>query len=163
MGGTIDSYYDGIKETSVPNQKTIIPQYIGNLKLQRERVLFTTVCLKDSRQITSEDHKKVAKVIAGSKATRIIITHGTYTMPDTARYIEAHLNSKKNNKKIILTGSFIPLNGFTMSDGGFNIGFALGVMDYIKEGVYVAMNGRLFRASEVIKFASEGVFSSILK
>ena len=89
-GGTIDSYYDGTKDTAVPNQESVIPGFIKNLKLPIEHQ-FTTVCMKDSRTITDEDRSAMINVIQESTATKFIITHGTYTMPDTARYLKTHL------------------------------------------------------------------------
>jgi L-asparaginase len=95
-----------------------------------------------------------------SPAKNIIITHGTYTMPDTARFIASRI--KNNTKIIILTGSMIPLLGFSPSDAGFNLGFALGQFDSLTPGVYVAMNGQIFTPLEVVKLVSQGRFSSIL-
>jgi L-asparaginase len=63
--------------------------------------------MKDSRNIDSEDRKNLCKCIEESEESYILITHGTYTMPDTARYLEVHLG--KIEKTIILTGSMIPI------------------------------------------------------
>ena len=89
-GGTIDSHYDGMKDTAVPNEESIVPAFIKNLKLPIEYE-FTTVCMKDSRAITDEDRAQMLATIETSSAKKFIITHGTYTMPDTARYLEDHV------------------------------------------------------------------------
>jgi L-asparaginase len=85
-GGTIDSYYEATKDTAVPNKESIIPEYIQSIKPFDLDAEFTTVCMKDSRDITSEDRNQILKTIEDSSHNKILITHGTYTMPDTARF-----------------------------------------------------------------------------
>ena len=157
-GGTIDSYYDGTKDTAIPRERSILPQFFKVLKLYDE-ISFVEICMKDSRSLTTDDRKKVVAAIDNAKEKKIIITHGTYTMPDTARYIKA--NSKRKDIIIILTGSMIPLEGFTPSDAPFNIGYALGRLNDLKGGVYVGMNGKIFNPDECIKMLNEGRFASI--
>lgn len=157
-GGTIDSFYDGTKDTVVTTSHSAIPNFIKLLKLT-EPIHFTEVCMKDSRGLTETDRKAILKAVETSEATKVIITHGTYTMPDTARFLKSNL--KRKDQAIILTGSMIPLTGFSPSDAPFNIGFALAELHNQKPGVYVAMNGRLFGADEVIKNIKEGKFISI--
>jgi len=157
-GGTLDSYYDGSKDTAVPNEHSVVPKFIKALKLY-ETCEFTEVCMKDSRELNAVDRKKILKAIVNSKAKRIIITHGTYTLPDTARYIKANL--KNNNKVIILVCSMIPLEGFTPTDAGFNLGYAVAKSQELPAGIHVCMNGRLFAPEEIVKILSEGRFGSI--
>lgn len=157
-GGTIDSYYDGTKDTAVPNKKSVIPSYIDILKLY-EDCQFTEVCMKDSRDLDETDRKNILNAIEKSNSGRIIITHGTYTLPDTARYIKANLKDK--DKVIIFVCSMIPLVGFTPTDAGFNIGYAVAKSQELSEGIYVCMNGRIFSPDEVVKIISEGRFGSI--
>jgi L-asparaginase len=115
--------------------------------------------MKDSRDLTKADMKLICETIENSKHTRIIIIHGTYTMPDTARYLQANLKSKE--KTVILTGSMVPLNGFSPSDGPFSLGFAIAKSQELPRGVYVSMNGRIFSPKEVVKEIAEGRFSSV--
>lgn len=157
-GGTIDSHYDGTKDTAVANKTSVIPDYIKRLKLY-EKANFTEVCMKDSRDLTKIDRKKILETIKESKQKRIIITHGTYTLPDTARYIKANL--KKNDKTIIFVCSMIPLIGFSPTDAGFNIGYAVAKSQELESGIYVCMNGKIFNPEEIIKVLSEGRFDSI--
>lgn len=82
---------------------------------------FIQVCMKDSRSLTQEDQKNILNVIENATQKKIIITHGTYTMPDTARFLKANL--KRNDQTIILTSSMLPIKGFCPSDGPFNLGF----------------------------------------
>lgn len=159
-GGTIDSYYDGTKDTAVPSEKSVIPSFIKSLKLYGE-TLFTEVCMKDSRSLTSDDTQKVLKTVEESSCTKIIITHGTYTMPDTARFLKANL--KRHDQTIVLTGSMIPIVGFSPSDGPFSLGYAMAQLEHLQPGIYVAMNGHIFSPEEVMKVISEGRFSSIFE
>lgn len=157
-GGTIDSYYDGSLDTAVTNKESIIPEFIASLKLS-VLTKHTTVCLKDSKEITDTDLQKILKTIEESLDNKFIITHGTYTMPDTARFLKANL--KRKDAVIILTGSFIPIKGFAPSDGPFNLGYAISQAQILPNGVYVCMNGESFQPDEVLKRISEGKFTSI--
>ncbi|MFA5352351.1 MAG: asparaginase domain-containing protein [Candidatus Gracilibacteria bacterium] len=157
-GGTIDSFYNGIKDTATPRKESIIPAYLEMLKLY-EKVKFTQVCMKDSRELTKADLQKILKTVEKSPYSKIIITHGTYTMPDTARFLKNNL--KKKNQTIILTGSMIPLEGFSPSDGGFALGYAIAQIQILPAGIYVCMNGKVFNPDEVVKVLSEGRFSSV--
>ena len=80
--------------------------------------------------------------VNSSPAKKFIVTHGTYTMPDTARFIKANIKDK--NKVVILTGSMVPLKGFDSSDAQFNLGYAIAQVEQLLPGVYIAMNGVSF-------------------
>ncbi|MCK5332438.1 asparaginase [Candidatus Parcubacteria bacterium] len=157
-GGTIDSYYDSSKDTAVPNEKSIIPNFIKSLKLYNP-VEFTNICMKDSRDIIESDLKKILITVEKSSNKKIIITHGTYTMPDTARFLKANL--KRKDQTIIIMGSMIPLVGFSPSDGPFSIGYSIAKIQDLKPGIYICMNGRVFSPEEVMKVGKEGKFISI--
>ncbi len=159
-GGTIDSYYKGSADTAIPNKESVIPSFIENLKLY-SKAKFTVICMKDSRDLTKNDIKKILKAVEASSYKKIIITHGTYTMPDTARFLKANLKNK--NKTIILTGSLIPINGFSPSDGPFSLGYAIAKLDHLEPGVYVTMNGKVFAPEEIMKELSTAKFSSIFQ
>ena len=154
----MDSYYDSIKDTAVPNEHSVIPRFVNVLRLYEE-CEFTEVCMKDSRNLDDADRKNILKTVSDSKFKRIIITHGTYTLPDTARYLKANL--KNHNKVIIFVCSMIPLIGFTPTDAGFNIGYAVAKSQELSEGIYVCMNGKIFLPEEIVKMLSEGRFGSI--
>ena len=157
-GGTIDSYYEATKDTAVVNKESVIPNYIKSLKLY-EKLEFTEVCLKDSRELRKRDLQMILNAVKNSKSKKIIITHGTYTMPDTARYLKANLRT--HDQVIILTGSMIPLVGFAPSDAPFNLGYTIATIQHLAPGIFVAMNGRLFLPEEVLKVLYSGTFSSI--
>jgi L-asparaginase len=157
-GGTIDSFYEGAKDTVIPNKKSIIPWFVGSLKLYNKQE-FTVICMKDSRDIVKADLKKILDVVEKSSHKKIIITHGTYTLSDTSRFLKANL--KRKDQTIIITGSMIPLLGFSPSDGPFVIGYAIAKVQNLENGIYVCMNGRVFSSDEVMKVNKEGRFSSI--
>lgn len=158
-GGTIDSYWDGAKDTARPLEHSALPKFIESLRLYAP-VRFTEVCMKDSRNLDQNDRREVVRAILESEEKKIIVTHGTYTMPDTAKYLKVNL-PEDFDKTIILTGSMTPLTGFSPSDSPFNLGFAFAKLEDAKPGIYVAMNGRLFSPEEVIKLLGEGRFSSV--
>ena len=158
-GGTIDSYYEGTKDTVVPNKHSSLPTYIRGLKLSIETE-FTEVCMKDSRDLSLEDMKSVKETIEKSKDKYFIITSGTYCMPDTARFLEGNLKDI-TQKVVIFTGSMIPLTGFTNSDASFNLGFSMAKIFNLKPGIYVCMNGSIFDPGEIAKLVSQGRFISI--
>ncbi len=157
-GGTIDSYYEGTKDTTVPNEKSIIPRFVKSLKLYTP-IEFTEVCMKDSRDIVNSDLKNILNAIEKSPHKKIIITHGTYTLSDTGRFLKANL--KRKDQTIIITGSMIPLVGFSPSDGPFAIGYAIAKVQDLESGVYVCMNGKVFLTEEVMKVNKDGRFTSI--
>ncbi|MBI4135189.1 asparaginase [Candidatus Uhrbacteria bacterium] len=160
-GGTIDSFYDGTRDTAVTNKHSVIPDYIKSLRLY-EKLNFAEVCMKDSRSLTTSDRAKIVQAIQKSASDKIIITHGTYTMPDTARYLKAHLDRAGGRKRtIVFTGAMIPLVGFTPSDGPFNLGYALAQVRTLQSGIYVCMNGKVFSPDEVVKELYKGRFASI--
>lgn len=159
-GGTIDSVWNGTKDTIEPGEHSVIPDYLKRLKLY-DKFVFTDVCMKDSRSLNSEDRKKILETIETSTSNKIIITHGTYTMPDTARYLKANL--KRTDQTIILTGSMTPLKGYEFTDAPFSLGFSISQVQMVPNGVYLCMNGKTFTSDEVSKDLSEGKFYSIFE
>lgn len=111
--------------------------------------------------MTEKDRQKVLETIEKSRHKKIIVLHGTYTMPETARFIKSSINRK--DQTIILTGSMIPIKDFAFSDAPFNMGFALANLNSLKPGVYACMNGNVFSPEEVKKIVEEGRFASIFQ
>ena len=105
-----------------------------------------SVLNKDSRSITDEDRKLLVAKIKASSAEKIVLTHGTFTMEDTAKYI-GKLNLKKT---IVLTGAFV-LGTSKNTDAPFNLGYAICSVQFLKPDVYVAMNGTIFHWKNVTK------------
>lgn len=163
-GGTIDSVWSGAKDTVELSEHSILPEYFNHLQKNLKfeyKFEFTEVCMKDSRALTEEDRKEILKAIEESPSEKIIVTHGTYTMPDTARFLKEKL--KRKDQVILLIGSMVPINGFDFSDGPFNLGFAFAQVQVLEPGVYVCMNARVFTPIEVAKNIEEGKFYSTLE
>jgi len=158
-GGTIDSEWDAAKDTAVVRKESVLPRYLEKLDLDID-LTFNVVCMKDSRALTPEDLEAINDAVKSSKDDKILITHGTYTMPDTARYIQAR-RGVTASKRIILTGSMMPLEGYTMSDAPFNLGFSIANLLTMQPGVLLCMQGNLFTPEEVAKNMSEARFFSI--
>ena|SRR3989338_850109 len=157
-GGTVDSYFNPATDKVEIGGKTYVPEYIEKLKLYNKSE-FTVLFMKDSRDITHKDRKLIFETIKKSKHKMIIITHGTYTMPDTAQYIKEQLG--KNEKTIILTGSMIPIKGFEVSDASFNLGYGIANVQKLPSGVYICMNGKIFDPEKVDKNRLEARFEEI--
>lgn len=163
-GGTIDSIWDGTKDTAVVARHSVLPEYFENLSRNlkfSEKFIFTEVCMKDSRDLTDKDRAAIAEAIKKSKVSGVIITHGTYTMSDTARYLKKALI--RVNKTVVLTGSMVPVKGFDFSDGSFNLGYAIAQVQTLHPGVYVCMNARVFKPDEVAKNIHKGKFYSVFE
>jgi L-asparaginase len=159
-GGTIDSHYDGSKDTAVPNKESVIPSFIQSLRLHNDTD-FAVVCMKDSRDLNEEDLKNLLSAVEKSAYEKIVITHGTYTIAESARFLKANL--KRKDQTIIFTASAIPLSGFAPSDGPFSLGYAVAKLEDLEPGIYVAINGRVFLPDEVMKIISEARFVSIFQ
>ncbi len=114
------------------------------------------VCQFDSLDINDDIRAEILKTVEESKANKIVIIHGTSTMELSAQYLASHL--PHTEKTIILTGAMIPLKEFAMSDGGFNLGYAIASVQHANPGIYVAMNATLFDACDVVKNVEIGRF-----
>lgn len=134
----------------------MVPNYLRKLNLYGKTDC-TELFMKDSRNITLDDLQLILTTIEKSKHSKFLIIHGTYTMPDTARFLKKNL--KRRDATIILTGSMIPHN-FLDSDASFNLGFAYATALHQKPGISIAMNGKLFDAEEVSKNLAAGKFVS---
>jgi len=152
-GGTFDKRYDEIAGRL----------FFGNthvqemLRLGRSGVDVTveTLMMVDSLDMTDEDRAAIAAKCHACAETRIVITHGTDTIVETA----ATLAEAVTEKTIVLTGAMIPY-AFGSSDGLFNLGSALSFAQVLPPGVYVAMNGTAFPWDRVRKDRQRGVFEA---
>ena len=125
------------------------------LRLGRSRVdvAIRTVMLVDSLDMSEADRELIAQNCLQAPESRILVTHGTDTMVETARVIA----SRVEGKTVVLTGAMVPY-AFGSSDGLFNLGSALSFAQVLPPGVYVAMNGRYFPWDRVSKNRKTGVF-----
>jgi len=152
-GGTFDKSYDEI-EGRLDFKDTHIQEML-RLGRCRVPVEVRTLMMIDSLEMTEADRELILQSCRSAGEERIVITHGTDTMTDTARVLgEARLP-----KTIVLTGAMVPY-AFGSSDGLFNLGSALSFVQALPRGVYVAMNGRCFAWDDVAKNRELGVFES---
>jgi len=152
MGGTIefiDPAYDAINK-KLMKLDTSIEGYLNHVIQPHFDFSIESITAKDSRDIDQADREKLAKAIRETSHNNIVITHGTFTMRETAQFLE---QQSLGDKRIILTGSMIPITGFTTSDAGFNLGFVVASFPSIEPGVYLSMNGGIFHSSEIEKNA----------
>ncbi len=143
VGGTIDKiYFDAKSEYEVgpPN----IAKVLGELNLSIKYSI-NSLLRKDSLDFTDEDRNLIIATVEKDRCEHILITHGTDTMTNTAKTL-AHIE----NKTIVLTGALEPAL-FKTSDAVFNIGCAIGAIQSLPYGVYIAMNGKVFSADNVHK------------
>jgi L-asparaginase len=117
------------------------------------RVEIETLMMIDSLQMTDADRGHILERCRAVPEKRIVITHGTDTMAETAALLGPGLKSKT----VVLTGAMVPYT-FGSSDGLFNLGTALAFVQTLGEGVYVAMNGRCFPWHGVRKDKKKGIF-----
>ncbi len=154
-GGTFDKEYNELtgdlffKDTHVDEMLT----------LGRNLVPTTTetLMMKDSLNMTDDDRTLIADHCKRVKQNHIIITHGTDTMVETAVYLTKEIQGKT----VVLTGAMIPYK-FGSSDGLFNLGSALALVQTLREGIYIAMNGRYFHPANVRKNKEDGVFEELV-
>lgn len=157
-GGTIDSTTTG-QDRDTLLKISAVPEYFQSLGMGTE-LEFAQICMKDSRDVTENDRKKILQEVEGSLINKIIITHGTFTMVQTAQFLEKELARK--DQTVILTGSLIPLVGFKNSDAPFNLKYAVKQASALSPGVYVCMNECSFPAQEAAKDENTGKFYSKL-
>jgi L-asparaginase len=155
-GGTFDKEYNELtgqlyfKDSHLPEM----------LELGRNLVPVEvrTLMMVDSLEMSDDDRALITEHCIKSPDDKIIITHGTDTMTDTARVIA----EKVKNKTIVITGAMVPYK-FGSSDGLFNLGSAMAFVQTLSSGVYVVMNGRCFNANNVRKNKETGEFEEIQK
>ena len=142
-GGTIDKvYFDAKSEFEVG--PPMIAELLKEAHVTAE-VTIEPVLAKDSLELSDADRRLIRERVAACAADRILITHGTDTMAETAKTLAGIAG-----KTIVLTGSMQPAR-FRNTDAVFNVGFALGVVQVLPPGVYLAINGRVFDAAHVRK------------
>ncbi|MFN5641561.1 MAG: asparaginase domain-containing protein [Sphingobacteriales bacterium] len=153
-GGTFDKEYNEI--TGELFFKDTHMQEMLKLGRCRMEVDVKTLMMIDSLDMTDHDRALIAEQCIQSEEKQIIITHGTDTMADTARY----LADKIKDKTVVLTGAMIPYK-FGSSDGLFNLGSAMAFVQTLPLGVYVAMNGKYFNWDNVRKNRETGRFEEL--
>ena len=152
-GGSIDKFYSWQTsrfEIGEPQIQEIFKEANVNLKYTLEKLI-----KKDSLDFTKKDRCLIYQRIRKSREKFFVITHGTDTMVETAKFL-----SDIQGKVIVLTGSMKPAK-FKDSDAAFNVGTAIAAVQTLSPGVYIAMSGRVFPYHGVRKNRKLGRFESI--
>ncbi|KIN60055.1 Asparaginase [Sulfitobacter noctilucae] len=154
-GGTLDKVHDvqteGLAFSS--DGTTHLPEMlkIGRCYFPAVQLLM----LKDSLYFDDADRDAIAAAVAGADEQAIVITHGTGTMGETARFLADHVGEKT----VVLTGAMRPFS-LSSSDGEFNLGSAIVAAQLLEAGVWGAMNGRVFPATQLNKNVEQGRFDA---
>ncbi len=156
-GGTFDKQYDEIHAKLVFKDSQVGEMLL--LGRCRVDVQIRTVMMVDSLDMSDADRQAIVQNCRQCDEKKIVITHGTDTMVETAAALARA--EGMGEKTIVLTGAMIPY-AFGSSDGMFNLGSALSFVQTLPPGVYVAMNGRYFHWDQVRKNRQTGVFEPVV-
>jgi len=143
VGGTIDKIYFDQKsryEVGEPKITDILQEANVTFDYRIESLM-----KKDSLEMNDADRRLIARKVRTSPLDRVLITHGTDTMIETALALRAI-----ENKTIVLTGSMAPAR-FQLSDAAFNVGAAVAAVQVLAPGVYIVANGRIFNPENIRK------------
>ena len=142
-GGTIDKVYFDAKGGFAVGAP-MVRELLNHARL-REMPSVTELLRKDSLEITAADRQLIHAAVSECAAPRVLLTHGTDTMVETAKFLATSLD-----KTIVLTGALQP-GRFSDSDAAFNLGLAFAAVQLCSVGVYVVANGAVFAADKVRK------------
>tara|TARA_B100000029_G_scaffold157808_1_gene153151 strand:- start:5612 stop:6124 length:513 start_codon:yes stop_codon:yes gene_type:complete len=153
-GGTFDKEYNEIDgKLYFKNTHMYDLLSLGRCNIN---VDIETLMMIDSLKMTATDRNYIVDKCIQQPLQKIIITHGTDTMVKTAQLLEKNIK----NKTIILTGAMIPFT-FGSSDGLFNMGSAIAFAQSLENGVYISMNGHIFKPDNVYKNKNVGIFEPL--
>lgn len=152
-GGTIDkNYFDKLSEYQITD--SAIGELLEEGGVRRPHRI-VELMRKDSLELTDDDRALIAETARTAPETRIVVTHGTDTMTDTARAL-----AEIGGKTIVLTGALAPAR-FAESDASFNLGMAFAAAQLAPPGVWIAMSGQVFDGLKVRKDRAAGKFVGI--
>ncbi|MBW7933401.1 MAG: asparaginase [Gemmatimonadaceae bacterium] len=153
-GGTFDKEYNELNGTLFFRDTYV--QHMLERGRCRLPATVEVLMMMDSLEMTDADRARIVDAARLCDERKVVITHGTDTMVETARALAFGVP----DKTIVLTGAMVPY-AFGSSDGLFNLGSALSLVQVLPPGVYVAMNGRYFPWNTVRKNRALGVFESL--
>lgn len=152
-GGTIDKVHDTRSEglSFAADGSTHIPEMlrVGRCHFPVIELLM----LKDSLYFDDLDRETIASAVANAPEPAVVVTHGTGTMGQTARFLQG----RAPDKTVVLTGAMRPFSLYA-SDGEFNLGGAVVAAQILGPGVWGVMNGRVFPAEKLNKSVEQGRF-----
>lgn len=152
-GGTIDKVHDPVSEALAfaKDGSTHIPEILNLGRCSFPKV--ERIMLKDSLDFDDDDRDAIVQAVLASEETAIVVTHGTGTMGESARWLSARVSGKT----VVLTGAMRP-HSLSFSDGAFNLGGAIIAAQTLAAGIYGVMNGRVFEADTLNKNTEQGRF-----
>lgn len=150
-GGTIDKAYNEIEESLV-HSKTHIQRMLEQAR-SRVDIDIEELMLIDSADMTDAQREEIVQACKSTERDKIIITHGTATMAITSKLLSEHIQ----DKTIVLVGAMVPYM-IGNSDALFNLGTAVAAVQTLDHGVYVTMNGKIFKGDDVTKDTARGEF-----
>ncbi len=153
-GGTFEKKYDPISGNLIFNESCI--NKLVKKSRSINRFTFDNIMMIDSLDMTDEHRMQIAKNIKKSEEEKILIVHGTDTMVKTGEIIAQY---KRPNQTVVITGAMVP-ESMENSDAFFNFGYALCALSLANIGVWIAMNGSLFKFNNVIKNTKKGIFEN---
>jgi L-asparaginase len=155
-GGTIDkNYFDALSEYQIVDSG--IPDLLREARIAVPHRI-EEVFRKDSLDLTDDDRAEIARRVTAAVETRIVITHGTDTMTETASALAAPALAA--GKTIVLTGALSPAR-FAETDAPFNLGMAIAAAQLAPPGVYITMSGEVFDGLKVRKDRAAGRFVAL--
>ena len=151
-GGTIDKFYSvaGTLDIGKPAAHDVLSRVLTDIRFDIRALIG-----KDSLDMTDEDRAELVAALNAVEQDQVLITHGTDTMSESARYIAEHADL--GSKVVVLTGAMQPAV-MAHSDAGFNLGAAISALNLLEPGVYISMSGRIFPAHTVRKDRARGIF-----
>ena len=151
-GGTIDKFYSvaGTLDIGKPAAHDVLSRVLTDIRFDIRALIG-----KDSLDMTDEDRAELVAALNAVEHDQVLITHGTDTMSESARYIAEH--AEQGSKVVVLTGAMQPAV-MAHSDAGFNLGAAISALNLLEPGVYISMSGRIFPAHTVRKDLARGIF-----
>lgn len=144
-GGTIEGVDYAVKDNETKNGNISIKSFFDTANVSFPYAI-EEIFKVDSRFISQNDRKNLVAKIRATNSDKILITHGTFTMEDTAQC----LGKLNLNKTIVLVGSFVS-GSSPNTDAPFNLGYAISSLQFLKPDVYVTMHGEVFHWSNVTK------------
>ena len=143
-GGTIDKFYSvaGTLDIGKPAAHDVLSRVLTDIRF-------------DIRALIGKDRAELVAALNAVEHDQVLITHGTDTMSESARYIAEH--AELGSKVVVLTGAMQPAV-MAHSDAGFNLGAAISALNLLEPGVYISMSGRIFPAHTVRKDRARGIF-----
>ena len=151
-GGTIDKFYSvaGTLDIGKPAAHGVLSRVLTDIRFDIRALIG-----KDSLDMTDEDRAELVAALDAVEHDQVLITHGTDTMSESARYIAEH--AELGSKVVVLTGAMQPAV-MAHSDAGFNLGAAISALNLLEPGVYISMSGRIVPAHTVRKDRARGIF-----